>query len=52
MNGKTFLPIDECQRLMGNGSSLADNLKDLENLFSKFKDNENELEEFKKETKS
>ena len=30
VDGKTFLPIIECQRLMDNRSSLADELKDLE----------------------
>ena len=47
MDGKTFLPIDKCQRLMYNGSSLADDLKDLEKICRKFKYNYDELAERK-----
>ena len=49
VNDKTFLPINKCQCLMDNGSSLSDELKYLENLSGKFKDNDNELSERKKE---
>ena len=52
VDGKIFIPINECQRLIDNGSSPVDELKDLESLWGKFKDNENELEEIKKEMKS
>ena len=48
VDGKTFLPIDECQRLMENGSSLADDLKDLNILRGEFKYNDDELAERKK----
>ena len=48
VDGKTFLPMNECQRLMGNGSSLADEQKDLEKFRGEFKDNYDELAERKK----
>ena len=47
MDGKTFISINECQRLMENGSSMADDLKDLEQLRGEFKENYNELTEIK-----
>ena len=31
VDGKTFLPINKCQPLIENGSSLVDEMKDLEN---------------------
>ena len=43
------LPINKCQSLMGNGSSLIDELKDLEKLCSEFKDNDGELAKRKKD---
>ena len=43
VDGKTFIPINYCQRLMDNGSSLVDELKYLEKLRGKFKDNVDEL---------
>ena len=48
VDGKTFLPINECQRLMDNGSSLADELKYLRKLRGEFKENGDELAERKK----
>ena len=48
VDGKTLLPIYERQRLMENGSSLADELKYQENLCGKFKDNVDDLVERKK----
>ena len=48
VDGKTFVPINECQNLMDNGSSLSDELKDLENLRGKFKYNSDDLEEREK----
>ena len=52
VDGKKFIPINECQRLMDNGSSLVDELKDLEKLRRKFKDNSDELAEREKEMES
>ena len=46
--GKKFLPINEWHRLTDHGSSLSDDLKDLENLRGEFKDNDDELAERKK----
>ena len=43
VDGKKFLPIHEFQRLMDNGSSLSYELKDLEKLRGKFKNNKDEL---------
>ena len=37
VDGKKFIPINECQRLMDNGSSLVDELKDLEKLRGEFR---------------
>ena len=48
VDGKAFLSINECQSLMDNGSSLVDDLKDLEKLRGKFMDNDNDLAERKK----
>ena len=36
VDGKTFLPTNEFQSMMDNGSSLADDLKDLEKLRGEF----------------
>ena len=48
MDGKTFILIIECQRLMKNVSSLEDELKDLENLRGEFKENGDDLAEREK----
>ena len=45
VDGKKFIPIEDCHNLMDNGSPLADELKDLEKLRGDFKDNGDELEE-------
>ena len=47
VDGKTFLQINECQRLIDNGSSLEDDLKDLKMLRREFKVNEDEISERK-----
>ena len=52
VEGKIFLPINECQHLIDNGSSLADELKDLEKLRGNFRDNYNELSVRKNEVES
>ena len=52
VDGKIFLPINECQRMMGNVSSLEDKLKDLEKLCGNFKDNDDERTERKEEMES
>ena len=52
VDGKTFLPINECQCLMYNGSSLVDELKDLEKLRGKSKNNDDDLSEIKKRWKA
>ena len=36
--GKTFLPIDECQKLLDKGATLAEELKDLERVRDEFKE--------------
>ena len=43
VDGKTFLPINKCQRLMDNVSSRAYDLKDLEKLRRESKENDDEL---------
>ena len=52
VDGKTFLSIDEYQRLTENWSSLTDDQKYLEKLRREFEDNTNELAERKKEMES
>ena len=48
VDGKTFIPINECHSLMDNASSLADEMKDLENVRGEFKENGDELAEGEK----
>ena len=48
VDGNIFLPINKCQRVMENGSSLVDELKDRNKLRVEFKDNANELSEREK----
>ena len=44
----TFLPFDECKLLMDNGSTLKDELSDLQKVQSDYADNDDEHAERKK----
>ena len=49
-DGGTFLPFDECQRLMDNGATLKDELRDLKRVRDDFIEHDDQHAEKENET--
>ena len=49
-DGGTFLPFDECQRLVDNGATLKDELRDLKRVRGNFREHDDQHAERKNET--
>ena len=52
-DGGTFLPFDECQRLVDNGATLKDELRDLKRARDDFREHDDQhAEREKRDTKN